>query len=356
MKLLVLLLSLSVAACSSQDKFTVPVSAQQWEEFFPQRWGYGPAWNEAYQSLDIYYPSMKVDYYAYTNFVNALQELRKIKLREVAKDGMITVYRMDITKDKEWKEMYSYPGSGNFTKEIDFSHFANRPGATKEDQNRELAAFLANISHEVGEGQGENAYALFYREELFFERFPDWGTPGHFYQDTNFPWFPPNPEPLLYPEGSQKAGEVRFPVTSYHGRGPIQLSWNFNYGAFSAAVFGDKNVLLKDPDMVLRDGKLGIMAAIWFWMMPQAPKPSIHEVMYKDAFQATHIDKWGFGHSIVLINGFHESGAVEGGQENKDKTVSRRIMFYRRYAEALNISIGENGEQLDTQNMTQYSF
>lgn len=42
-----------------------------------------------------------------------------------------------------------------------------------------------------------------------------------------------------YPRGSSSV--------QYYGRGAKQLSWNYNYGPFSKVIFGDKNVLLKDP-------------------------------------------------------------------------------------------------------------
>ena len=35
----------------------------------------------------------------------------------------------------------------------------------------------------------------------------------------------------------------------YYGRGAKQLSWNYNYGAFSNAMFGDVNVLLEQPEL-----------------------------------------------------------------------------------------------------------
>ena len=35
------------------------------------------------------------------------------------------------------------------------------------------------------------------------------------------------------------------PGKKYYGRGAKQLSWNYNYGAFSFAVFGDPSVLLR---------------------------------------------------------------------------------------------------------------
>ena len=51
--------------------------------------------------------------------------------------------------------------------------------------------------------------------------------------------------------------------------GPIQLSYNYNYGLFSKEYFGDKMVLLNDPDKVKKDGELAFISALWFWMTPQ---------------------------------------------------------------------------------------
>ena len=38
-------------------------------------------------------------------------------------------------------------------------------------------------------------------------------------------------------------------------------------------MFGDVSILLNDPDRVAREGWLAMSSAIWFTMMPQAPKP-----------------------------------------------------------------------------------
>lgn len=62
---------------------------------------------------------------------------------------------------------------------------------------------------------------------------------------------------------------AEFPCSAgaeYHGRGAVQISWNYNYGAFSDWLFGDKNVLLKNPEKVDPEGPMGFIAAIWFWM------------------------------------------------------------------------------------------
>jgi len=69
----------------------------------------------------------------------------------------------------------------------------------------------------------------------------------------------------------------------YYGRGPIQLSWNYNYGSFSK-VLGESNYeskmyLLEHPDEAASSGYVAFQAGLWFWMTPQSPKPSMHDVI-----------------------------------------------------------------------------
>lgn len=69
----------------------------------------------------------------------------------------------------------------------------------------------------------------------------------------------------------------------YYGRGPFQLSWNYNYGAFSnvfaPSSYNSKDYLLENPELLATDGFLAMAAGIWFYMTPQSPKPSMHDVV-----------------------------------------------------------------------------
>lgn len=62
------------------------------------------------------------------------------------------------------------------------------------------------------------------------------------------------------------------PNKQYFGRGPVQLSWNYNYGAFSQAFreseYNSKMYLLDNPDEVVTDGYTAFASALWFWMTP----------------------------------------------------------------------------------------
>jgi len=68
--------------------------------------------------------------------------------------------------------------------------------------------------------------------------------------------------------------------------------------------------LLENPDLVHEDGFLAMAAGIWFYMTPQDPKPSMHDVM-TGFFEPNAIDINGgitatFGTTINIINGGHE--------------------------------------------------
>lgn len=102
----------------------------------------------------------------------------------------------------------------------------------------------------------------------------------------------------------------------YFGRGPFQLSWNFNYGAFGLVMHGDVNTYLKNPEAIATNGELAFLSAFWFYMTPSSPKPSIHEVAAGFFKPNSHDDKTknvaAFGSTINIINGGIECG---GGYE-----------------------------------------
>lgn len=164
------------------------------------------------------------------------------------------------------------------------------------NNKRELAAFLANISKEttggwqtpVGGGSaGDYAqWGLYFVHEVGYSSTTSAGTYSQAHAE--------------YPPNANKG---------YYGRGPIQLSWNYNYGQFSKFIFNDKNVLLNNPDTIQKDGVLAFKSAIWFWMMPQCPKPSCHQVMHDlwlpvtGEYSANKMFKKGFAHTNNIING-----------------------------------------------------
>jgi hypothetical protein len=196
-----------------------------------------------------------------------------------------------------------------------FPGFASE--GTPDVRKRELAAFLANVSHETTGGwptapDGPHAWGLCFREEVGCEA----GACTQYCDASND----------RYPCAAGK---------TYHGRGPIQLSWNYNYGQAGEALGLD---LLNDPDRVADDGVVAWQTALWFWMTPQPPKPSAHAVM-TGSYAPTAADLaagrlTGFGLTVNIIN-----GGLECGRPG-DARVEDRVAFYRRYAGLLGVDPG----------------
>ncbi|KAB5512725.1 hypothetical protein DKX38_029753 [Salix brachista] len=99
------------------------------------------------------------------------------------------------------------------------------------------------------------------------------------------------------------------PGKKYHGRGPIQLSWNYNYRPARKSNNFDG---LNAPDIVSRDAVVSFKTALWFWMNNVRPVVS-----------------QGFGATIRAISG--NSGAVQA-----------RVKYYRDYCGQLGVSTENN--------------
>lgn len=188
-----------------------------------------------------------------------------------------------------------------------------------DGQKRELAAFLANIAQETSGGWAQ-APGGYFKWGLYFDR--EGGSPAAYVDNTK----------IAYPPVQGQ---------SYFGRGPAQISWNYNYGQFSQAWFGDKSVLLKEPDRVATDPVLSFASAIWFWMTPQFPKPSCHSVMSGEWIPtADDLAKGrapGFGATVNVIN-----GGVECGTGRDMQKTLYRYQYYRYFCAYLHVSPGEN--------------
>ncbi|PKA65696.1 Chitinase 10 [Apostasia shenzhenica] len=193
-----------------------------------------------------------------------------------------------------------------------------------ETRKREVAAFLAQISHETTGGwatapDGPYTWGLCFKEEV---------NPTSDYCDsTNREW-------------------PCYPGKSYKGRGPIQLSWNYNYGPAGEALGFDG---LREPELVANRSDLAFKTALWFWMTPRGKKLSCHDVMV-GRFKPSEADREanrtaGFGLVTNIINGGLECGIRD------EPRVNDRIGYYKRYAQLFNVDVGTN---LDCANQKPY--
>jgi len=168
--------------------------------------------------------------------------------------------------------------------------FANSGSDTVKKQ--EAAAFLANINHETG--------GLVYVDEINTAVY-------HTYCHPELPYGCP-------------AG-----VTAYHGRGPIQLSHNYNYKTAGDALGLD---LLNHPEWVSNNPEISWKTGIWFWMNSTgAVGTTPHNAMVGGS---------GFGTTIRVINGGLECNGANPAQ------VQARVDAYQRFTQILGVPAGGN--------------
>ncbi|GAA1939356.1 chitinase [Amycolatopsis minnesotensis] len=183
---------------------------------------------------------------------------------------------------------YTYSG---LTAALDaYPGFTNT--GSEEVKKQEAAAFLANVSHETG--------GLVYIVE----------------QNTgNYPHYCDATQPYGCPAGT----------AAYYGRGPIQLSWNFNYKAAGDALGID---LLHNPNLVQNDAAVSWKTGLWYWNTQTGPGTMTpHDAM---------VNQRGFGETIRSINGSIECNGGNPGQ------VQSRVDLYQKFTSVLGVGPGGN--------------
>ncbi|KAJ3064033.1 hypothetical protein HDU98_000219 [Podochytrium sp. JEL0797] len=114
----------------------------------------------------------------------------------------------------------------------------------------------------------------------------------------------------------------------YFGRGAHQLSYSFNYGPFSEVIYGNPTVLLNTPSLVA-DTWLNLASAIFFFLYPQPPKPSMLGVMdgtwVPNAADIAAGRSNDFPSTIQIING-------ECAGSSLSSAASNRISYYKSFA------------------------
>ncbi|OPC77472.1 chitinase [Embleya scabrispora] len=173
---------------------------------------------------------------------------------------------------------------------------ASYPGFAKTGSDtvrkQEAAAFLANVNHETG--------GLVHIVEQNTANYPH-------YCDAGRPYGCP-------------AGQA-----AYYGRGPIQLSWNFNYKAAGDALGID---LLHNPNLVQNDPAVAWQTGLWYWNTQNGPGTMTpHNAMVNGA---------GFGETIRSINGSLECNGGNPAQ------VQSRINSYQSFVSILGTTPGNN--------------
>ncbi len=255
------------------------------------------------------------NFYSYAAFIKAINQLGAIKVKITRRSASVfQIIRTDKTtgkstivrQDADWNESWA-KAKPDTSYTIDYSAFCS--AGDLQTNKKELASFFAQIAHETRHGEnGKYNDGLMLMHEV----------------NTALTYVADNDD---YPAVKGK---------KYYGRGPMQISYNGNYGYASTCIFGDKNVLLSNPDLVQNDPVVAFKTAIYFWMTPQSPKPSAHDVM-TGKWQPSAADKAagrtpGFGMTINIVN-----GQIECNKGDNMPNMNDRIGFYQHFLKLLGV-------------------
>lgn len=289
--------------------FSVNATNQNIANFIPS----SSDWNAIFPNKHVLY--------SYNNFIDAVDELSdyKVTYKSSGNFTSVTVERKNSGTSHSFIITSSSWSGPAVT--VDFKDFCNT-GDNYNDK-RELAAFFGNISQETTGGWKPIGSGL-------YGAYENWGLSA--IQENGMSCT------------SYKTYNGDYPAANnacYYGRGPIQISWNYNYGRFSDFLYGDTR-LLTNPNEVHTNGVTSFKSAIWFWMTPQCPKPSCHQVMQEkfDETEGTYaqqkMKKKGFLHTVNIIN-----GGVECRSTGNLEKVERRSGLYGAYMKKLGFSSAE---------------
>ncbi|MET9928899.1 MULTISPECIES: glycoside hydrolase family 19 protein [unclassified Streptomyces] len=200
-----------------------------------------------------------------------------------------------VVSEAQFNQMFPnrnsfYTYSGLTAALSSYPAFANT-GST-EVKRREAAAFLANVSHETG--------GLVYIKEV---------------NEANYPHYCDTSQSYGCPAGQ----------AAYYGRGPIQLSWNFNYKAAGDALGIN---LLANPYLVEQNASVAWKTGLWYWNTQNGPGTMTpHNAI---------VNNRGFGETIRSINGSIECNGGNPAQ------VQSRINKFTQFTQILGTTTGSN--------------
>ncbi|KAL3828463.1 hypothetical protein ACJIZ3_017265 [Penstemon smallii] len=180
------------------------------------------------------------------------------------------------------------PGRGFYTRAAFLQAVGSYPGfgtqGSTADSRREIAAFFAHVTHETGH---------------MCSRVENGGQSRDYCDENN----------RQYPCAAGRG---------YYGRGPLQLSWNYNYGPAGQSIGFDG---LNNPDIVATNNVISFRTALWFWMN------NCHGPITSGS---------GFGATIRAINGPLECNGANPA------TVTSRVQYYTDYCRQLGVDPGTN--------------
>jgi len=250
-----------------------------------------------------------------------MSEAEVLKRARIRKPNNFATKYKTYENVKTFKEVFSSKNWDDTLTEVDdkysydamlraVARFPDFCGGTKSECKLELAFVFGHMTQETGNGVWDTTFKWHTEKED--------SANGKAYRDANC-----GPSCDVYPP---------VPDIKYIGRGSKQLSWNYNYGMYSQIMAGGKDTLLKNPEKVLNKDHI-ITSGLWFYMTPQSPKPSMHDIVLgcwtPPSTSSLKLNK-RFAWTTKVINGAQECSDDRAEDDNRHET---RFSYFKKWAE-----------------------
>ena len=260
-------------------------------------------------------------------------------LEELAELGYINEYAFDVTlfpwrngdpSISDGSKTYTWDGFLKAAKNYpEFADQRHGLSTSVEARLREVAAFLANAAHTTAY-PSSGSYALSnlggelgstrYDAGYYFQQEPACAVGGANYGQDICSYCDASHADYgeacawLYADDSTKVDDF------YYGRGPLQLQWNYHYGAFAEDYYSSADLLLYEPNKLVTDSEAAFASALWRWMTPMDGKPSPHQVMTDQYEEQANFNRYpSFGMTINVLNGEQECGTAYDEDSNRNR-------------------------------------
>ena len=260
-------------------------------------------------------------------------------LEELAELGYINEYAFDVTlfpwrngdpSISDGSKTYTWDGFLKAAKNYpEFADQRHGLSTSVEARLREVAAFLANAAHTTAY-PSSGSYALSnlggelgqtrYDAGYYFQQEPACAVGGANYGQDICSYCDASDADYgaacawLYADDSTKVDDF------YYGRGPMQLKWNYHYGAFAEDYYSNADLLLYEPNKLVTDSEAAFASALWRWMTPMDGKPSPHQVMTDQYEEQANFNRYpSFGMTINVLNGEQECGTAYDEDSNRNR-------------------------------------
>ncbi len=255
------------------------------------------------ESIKIYTGSTQIDINKHSNNLPNVRRVMNI-LSEEKWDTLFPIAKSQYTYEKFLQAVALFP------------KFCGEQGAyIGEDKDttckRELATLFAHMTY----------------------------TSGLQAKSSSIPWYeslslPTWKQGLFYTKQSGIIGDKYWP------RWPMMIEGKENYKILSLGLYNNEKILLDSPEIISENGIIWLASAIWYYMIPQNQKPSLHDIVtwyWKP--NATEMRNWLEQWFWATINAINNDLCGQGKETEEAQT---RIDFFSEFANALQVNMGSS--------------